>query len=194
MGKWVVKLFSEIETCQRCELYHNQKPLLDKVRNADIMFVGISAKSVHDKNEIPLDVQTRSGKIISLLEGRALEKGYSVYRTNLVKCVPLNPAGKIRYPNKEEIAACINNFIIEYESIKPQLVVVLGSQVQVAIEKYFNVKFQKAKDCEFVIQKVDKYTFVLCYHPSYIVRYKSKLESYLNNFIKMLNQYQEEMR
>lgn len=192
LNKWVIKLFEKIEKCQKCDLYHNQKPLLDKVRTADIMVVGISAKRVHDEKEVPLDAKTKSGQIVSMLEAKALKNGYSIYRTNLVKCVPLNSDGEIRYPNKEEIIACMDNFFVEYECVTPKLIILLGNQVKEAVERHFNVKLPKAKNCEFLFQKVDKYMFVTGYHPSYIMRSKRKTELYLNNFEKMLKQFEVE--
>ena len=36
----------DILICQRCDLYLNQKPLLDNLNNGDVMWVGLSSKKV----------------------------------------------------------------------------------------------------------------------------------------------------
>lgn len=185
-------MLQRIGKCQKCELHRNQSPLLDKVTCADIMFVGLSAKFVQSENEVPLDRNTKSGDIIAQLEKIAEDYGYTVYRTNLVKCVPLDANGKIRYPNTTEMATCLDNFFLEYEYIQSKIVVLLGGQVQKAFENYFNRKFEKSTNCKFVFQKVDKYVFVLGYHPSYILRNKSKMNLYLDNFESMLREYKGE--
>lgn len=185
-------MLQQIGQCQKCELYRNQSPLLDKVTRADIMFVGLSAKLVHTANEVPLDRNTKSGDIIAQLEKIAEKYGYTVYRTNLVKCVPLDVNGKIRYPYTTEMMTCLDNFFLEYKYIQPKIVVLLGGQVQKAFENYFNGKFEKSTNCRFVFQKMDKYVFVLGYHPSYILRNKSKTKLYLDNFENVLKEYKGE--
>jgi DNA polymerase len=72
-------------------------PLLDKKCKADVFWVGLSAKKVEDiENDIPLSNDTNSCKIINRIESRFDEEIF--YRTNLVKCVPLDWQGKLRYP------------------------------------------------------------------------------------------------
>ena len=94
-----------IEKCNKCSISCNQKPLLDKLRKADIMFVGISAKMKETEDEMPLSENTNSGKLIKMIEERLLEENSNIscYRSNMVKCVPLDKEGKIRYPNSLEI-------------------------------------------------------------------------------------------
>ena len=98
-----------IEKCNRCSISCNQKPLIDKLRKADIMFVGISAKMKETEDEIPLSENTNSGKLIKMIEERLLEENSNIscYRSNMVKCVPLNEKCKIRYPDSLEIEPCI---------------------------------------------------------------------------------------
>ena len=94
-----------IEKCNKCNISCNQKPLIDILRKSDIMFVGISAKMKETEDEIPLSENTNSGKLIKMIEERLLEENINIlcYRSNMVKCVPLDKEGKIRYPNSLEI-------------------------------------------------------------------------------------------
>ena len=51
---------NRITKCNRCSIVCNQKPLIDKLRKADIIFVGISAKIKETEDEIPLSENTNS--------------------------------------------------------------------------------------------------------------------------------------
>ena len=45
----------EIKKCRKCNLCNNQRPLLDKSKKCDVMWVGLSAKKVDDVDKtIPL--------------------------------------------------------------------------------------------------------------------------------------------
>lgn len=76
--------------CNKCQECLNQKILLDFQNNADIMIIGLSARIKKYEDEIPLDSRTRSGKIIDAFENIAQKHCMSVYRTNLVKCAPID--------------------------------------------------------------------------------------------------------
>jgi len=78
-------------------------PLLDEYKDeCDVMWVGLSAKKIKEKKySYPLASDTNSGKVI--LEIEKMLPNISFYKTNLVKCLPLNEKGKIRYPNNHEI-------------------------------------------------------------------------------------------
>jgi len=76
-----------ITKCNRCSISCNQKPLVENMREADIMFVGISAKMKETEDEIPLSENTNSGKLIKMIEERLLEENSNIscYRSNMVK-------------------------------------------------------------------------------------------------------------
>ena len=114
-------MFEEIKNCKKCSIQCNQAPLLDLKNTADIMFVGLSAKIVKEKEDIPLSSNTNSGRIIEKIED--FLKPTSIYRTNLVKCVPLDNKSKLRYPTKDEIDTCLSNLILEINTIKPKIVI-----------------------------------------------------------------------
>ena len=105
---------SKITKCNKCGISCNQKPLVENMKKSDIMFLGISAKIKEKEDEMPLSENTNSGKLIKMIEERLLEENNNLlcYRSNMVKCVPLNEDGKIRYPDNLEIENCIEN--LEY--------------------------------------------------------------------------------
>lgn len=150
-----------ITKCNRCNISCNQKPLVDKLRKADIMLVGISAKIKETEDEIPLSENTNSGKLIKMIEERLLEENNNIscYRSNMVKCVPIDKEGKIRYPDILEIENCIDNIVYELSVVKPKVVVLLGRLV----EKHLKKK---------IIEQ--GYNTITIYHPSYIYVYRKK--------------------
>ena len=168
---------SRITKCNRCNISCNQKPLVDILRKSDIMFLGISAKIKETEDEIPLSENTNSGKLIKMIEERLLEENSNIscYRSNMVKCVPLDKEGKIRYPDILEIENCIDNLVYELSIVKPKLVVLLGRLVE---------KHLKKKIIEL------GYNTITIHHPSYIYVYRKKeIEKYVEESSKNILKY-----
>lgn len=168
---------NKIIKCNRCSISYNQKPLIDILRKADIMFVGISAKIKETEDEIPLSENTNSGKLIKMIEERLLEENHNIscYRSNMVKCVPLNEKGKIRNPDILEIENCIDNLVYELSIVKPKVIVLLGRLV----EKHLKKK---------IIEQ--GYNTITIYHPSYIHVYRKKeIEKYVEESSKNILKY-----
>lgn len=157
----------EIKKCKKCPLYKNQLPLLDKQTKCDVMWVGLSAKQVKDiNNSFPLQNDTNSGKIIKNIEENL--SNLKFYKTNLVKCPPLDNKDKLRYPTTSEMNHCIENLLKEIDIIKPKIIVLLGNIVSKYIKKYL-------KDNQI------KLNIITIKHPSYIYVYKRK---YISNYIE----------
>ena len=146
---------NRITKCNKCDISCNQKSLVENIKKSDIMFLGISAKMKETEDEMPLSENTNSGKLIKMIEERLLEENNNLlcYRSNMVKCVPLNEEGKIRYPDNLEIENCIENLEYELNIVKPKVVVFLGRLVE---------KYLKKKIIEL------GYNVITIYHPSYI--------------------------
>ena len=166
-----------ITKCNRCSISCNQKPLVDNMRKSDIIFLGISAKMKETEDEIPLSENTNSGKLIKMIEERLLEENSNIscYRSNMVKCVPLDKEGKIRYPDSLEIENCINNLVYELSIVRPKIVVLLGRLVE---------KHLKKKIIEL------GYNTITIHHPSYIHVYrKNEIEKYVEESSKNILKY-----
>jgi len=179
-------MINDIKTCHKCNLCANQSPLLDNVKNANIMVVGLSAKIKHNSTEIPLDRRTRSGSLVSELEEIAQNYGYNFYRTNLIKCVPLDVNGKLRYPTEEEIDLCFKNLVIEMDYIKPQIVILFGGIVVDAFANQLRLCFSKSSIQTYRFQKMDGRYYIPMYHPSYVLRSKARKDIYINNFVRLI--------
>lgn len=176
--------------CKNCELYKNQKPLLDKTKECDIMWVGLSAKKVDNVDtNIPLSINTNSGYIINKYEENINKyiknKNLKFYKTNLVKCLPLDKKGKSRYPNNNEMKKCIDNLIYEIEILKPKIIFLLGNKVYNFVSKYIESKNTSFKRINF------KNIYYL-EHPSYIYIYKRKeLEKYTEKVLNIIKNTKE---
>ena len=106
------------------------------------------------------------GKIVSRLEAVSIKYGYSIYRTNLVKCPPMNDVNKLRNPTVEEIAACIGNLFQEIELLTPAIVLLLGKITVSAMECKLGTKFGDYSGCTFTTQTVGNQRYAAAYHPS----------------------------
>ena len=168
---------NRITKCNKCDISCNQKPLVENMKKSDIMFLGISAKMKKIEDEMPLSENTNSGKLIKMIEERLLEENNNLlcYRSNMVKCVPLNEEGKIRYPDNLEIENCIENLEYELNIVNPKVVVFLGRLVE---------KYLKKKIIEL------GYNVITIYHPSYIYVYRKKeIEKYVEESSKNILKY-----
>lgn len=157
--------------CKDCCLCNNQEPMFDKKKHADIMWVGLSAKIKENEDDKPLSANTKSGILISEIEERIPE--FTTYKTNIVKCPPIEN-GKLRYPTNEEISYCIGNLESEFMEVKPRVVFLLGNLVADAIGKHFSLNFRKHEGYDYSYTTYQDMFFVPIHHPSYIHVYKRK--------------------
>jgi len=159
------------------------------VKSADIFWVGLSAKKKVHEDEIPLSPKTNSGALILQVENMCA--GISTYRTNLVKCVPLDKDGKLRYPNKKEVSMCLPNLTIEIEELKPKIIFLLGKQVRDTVGNFYKLDFDEWENFKYSPHKENNIYYVPIHHPSYVFVYKRKniadyligLENIVSNLI-----------
>ena len=162
------------KTCKSCGLYLNQLPIFDKSKKSSVFWVGLSAvQFAEDEEKIPLSPFTRSGGLIAKIEEPFNDK-ISFYKTNLVKCVPLNK-DKIRYPVKLEMENCFPNFQSEIELLNPKLIFLLGKQVASFVSNKLGAEEVDLND-QFKFESFTRngIVFVPIHHPSYILVYKRK--------------------
>lgn len=178
--------------CNECQECLNQKILLDFQNNADIMIIGLSARIKKYEDEIPLDSRTRSGKIIDAFENIAQKHYMSVYRTNLVKCAPIDSEKRLRYPNDKEINACFEKLTDEINNIAPKLIILLGNIVRESFQTNFNINICKPKENSLQVVKWNNINIISIYHPSYIKRSKNRELRYYRLFDELLDDMDEE--
>lgn len=175
----------DINLCQKCSLHLNQGPLLDKEKECDVFWVGLSAK-LTTTNEIPLSPDTNTGAIIEQIENSL--PNVKFYKTNLVKCVPLDANKKLRYPTNKEINCCISNLQTEIDTLSPKVVILLGTQVINSVSKYLKTEISKPVDFHFSCYEINGIYYIPVHHPSYVWVYKRKmLNQYLSEIKKLIN-------
>ncbi len=179
----------ESSQCKSCGLYINQFPISDTKKKAEVFWVGLSAVQIDEdeKYKIPLSPSTKSGKLIQDIE-LSSEEGVSFFKTNLVKCLPLNEK-KIRYPELIEMNKCYPNLEAEIHKYKPQVIFLLGRLVAEFTLKKYGLKLGGfgANFC-YKEYKVGAITFVPVHHPSYILVYKRKsVQKYIDGINNVIS-------
>ena len=179
-------MLEQIRKCQKCGLCFNQKPLLDNEKKCQVFWVGLSAKKTISDFEIPLSPDTNTGMLIQKIENVLDE--VTTYKTNLVKCVPLNEAQKLRYPNKKEIDSCFVNLQKEIEELSPKIVFLLGEKVYSSVGKHLNIEFDKWDNFDYFYKEYDGAYYIPVHHPSYIYVYKRKrIDEYIKIIENIIN-------
>lgn len=176
-------MLEQIRKCQKCGLCLNQKPLLDTERNCQVFWVGLSAKKALSDLEIPLSPETNTGLLIHKIEAELAK--VTTYKTNLVKCVPLDEKQKLRYPNKKEIDSCFNNLQKEIDKLAPKIVFLLGEKVYSSVGRHLNMKFDKWDEFDYSYKEYNGIYYIPVHHPSYIHVYKRKK---MDIYIKSIKQ------
>ena len=171
------------ESCRACGLYLNQPPVHQNANVAQIFWVGLSAVRFDEGAvKLPLAPSTNSGALIQKIE-EPLKNNFSIYKTNLVKCLPLN-GSKIRYPSKQEMKRCYGNFKDEIAILKPSIIFLLGKQVSSFVLSQHGIKnFSFDKNYNYSGVYLQEILYVPIHHPSYVLIYKRKQ---LDNYIKGL--------
>lgn len=165
-------MLESIKECNKCGLCKYQPPLVDDANFCKVFWVGLSAKKRTCESERPLSPTTNSGKIICEVEERCT--GISTYKTNLVKCVPLDEQMKLRYPNKKEIDVCFPNLKWEIKDLRPRIVFLLGDKVAKAIGRHLGLAFEPWNGFNYKYTLYEETYYVPIHHPSYIHVYKRK--------------------
>lgn len=181
-----------IRHCNRCSLFKNQPPLMDDKCSADIMWVGLSAKKVSNVNDdIPLSRDTNSGRILHQIE-EALSS-LQFYKTNIVKCLPLDEKNKLRYPSIDEMRNCYDNFCCEVNTVNPKMIFLLGERVSKFVLGYNKLAVPDLDNkYDYSFHRYDNKYYIPVHHPSFISVYRrrevneyaGKIQSIINNLIK----------
>ena len=158
------------KSCRGCDIYKNatQTVFGEGPQEASVIFVG----------EQPGDYEDRSGHPFVGPAGRMFDKALAearlpreqVYVTNAVKHFKWTPRGKRRLhgkPNSREIFACRPWLEAELETIKPEILVLLGATAaQSLMGLQFRITKQRGEPME-----TDWAPWTLAtYHPSALLR------------------------
>lgn len=179
-----MKTLEKIRYCEKCKLCCNQRPLMDRCSECQVLWVGLSAKKAMHDDEIPLSIETNSGAVIHEVE--MLLEDVKCYKTNLVKCLPLDEKSKLRYPNQKEIDACFANLEEEIEELSPKIVFLLGEKVYSSVGRHLNLDFERLDGFNYNYVQHGNVCYVPIQHPSYIYVYKRKhMSEYIGGIKKI---------
>lgn len=148
-----------------------------------IYFVGLSAKP----DCAHLSSQTCTGNVIEEII-RGLPDVTSI-KTNLVKNVPLDQRGKLRYPDSVEMEQGWKDLQNEINQMSPNLLVTLGLQVSFFVRTQMGVQPEKpwlpADFSSKTYLSQSKPYLLSVHHPSFVFVYRRK---YVTNYVSSVIQ------
>jgi DNA polymerase len=153
---------ADLGDCTRCTLHTGRTNIVFGVGNAGspLMFVGEGPGADEDQQGLPF--VGRAGQLLSqIIKAMGFERD-AVYIANIVKC---RPPGN-RTPEPDEIAACQPFLRRQIETIKPQIIVALGSTATQALLG----TTQPISRLRGRFHQVDDVRVMPTFHPSYLLR------------------------
>ena len=156
--------------CQRCKLGATRKNLVFGVGypGARLVFVGEGPGADEDAQGEPFvgDAGKMLNRIIAAME----LKREGVYICNVVKCRP----PQNRPPESDEVAACSPFLLRQLQSVKPEVIVALGtSAAQALLQTKVPISKLRSKFHDF-----HGIPLMPTYHPSYLLRSGGKSDSF----------------
>ena len=128
----LTEIRDEIGDCTRCKLHQQgRKQIVFGVGNptADLMFVGEAPGADEDAQGVPF--VGRAGQLLTkMIEAMGFKRD-EVYIANVIKCRP----PENRNPDPDEVASCEPFLFNQIETIKPKVIVALGSFAAKALLK-----------------------------------------------------------
>ena len=117
------KIRKDLGNCQHCKLGKTKKNLVFGVGNpqARLVFVGEAPDAGEDLKGEPFAGE--SGQVLNrIISAMGLQRE-EIYLCNVVKCHPAND----HVPTSEEISACSPFLLRQLQSVKPEVIVALGT-------------------------------------------------------------------
>lgn len=160
----------DLGECQRCKLGATRKNLVFGVGNpkAKLVFVGEAPGADEDAQGEPFvgDAGKMLNRIITAMELKREE----VYICNVVKSRP----PQNRPPEPDEVAACMPFLLRQLASIKPEVIVALGSSAaQALLQTKVPISKLRGKFHDF-----HGIPLMPTYHPSYLLRTGGNSDSF----------------
>jgi len=155
------KIRKDLGDCQRCKLVKTRKNLVFGVGNpqARLVFVGEGPGGDEDLQGEPFVGE--AGRILNRIITAMGLKREDVYICNVVKCRP----PKNRNPEQDEIAACSPFLLRQIQSIKPEVIVALGTfAAQTLLDTHEPISKLRGKFRDF-----HGIPLMPTFHPSYLL-------------------------
>lgn len=166
MYKTLEELENSIKGCNKCKLCGGRNNIVFGVgnENANIMFIGEGPGADEDMQGIPF--VGKAGQLMNkAFEGVGINRD-EVYIANIVKCRP----PQNRNPEKDEVEACIQYLRTQVMTVKPKIIVLLGS---VALKNILGEDFSITKVRGNWIEKKGIW-YMPTFHPAALLRDENK--------------------
>ncbi len=160
----------DLGACQRCKLGATRKNLVFGTGNpqARLVFVGEGPGADEDAQGEPFVGD--AGKMLNRIIAAMGLKREDVYICNVVKCRP----PKNRPPESDEVSACFPFLLRQLLSIKPEVIVALGSSAtQALLQTKVPISKVRGKFHDF-----HGMPLMPTYHPSYLLRTGGNSDSF----------------
>lgn len=173
---------TEVETCRRCELGETRRSVVfgEGHPSAKLMLVGEAPGEKEDESGKPF-----AGPADRILDKILEENGISredIYITSVIKCRP----PKNRMPKKAEVTACAPFLEKQIESIKPKIIVCLGSlAAKTIIDPKLKITEMRGKWVEKNGMKMTP-----TYHPASVFHDQEKMGAIREDFRKVKEVYE----
>lgn len=178
----LVRLESELQTCQRCPLGATRQHLVfgRGSEQADIVFIGEGPGEQEDIQGRPF--VGRAGQLLDKIIAAAELPEDSYYICNIVKCRPPNN----RVPAPEEVEACMPYLRQQVAAIRPQIIVLLGASAGKAI---LDPKMMITKARGTWVKR-GEFLMMPTFHPSALLRDPSKKAPVWEDFQAIKKEYE----
>ena len=172
------KLKKQAYDCHLCQLSKSRTNVVfgEGNINADILFVGEAPSSNEDHTGKPF--VGRSGELLTkMIEKVLLIEREDVYITNIVKCKPKDNVE----PTPTQAHTCQPYLLKQIELTKPKIVVALGATAY----HYLTGDDSTIEQVRGTQQKLNGYTLIPTYHPSYLLRNPSAKKEVFEDLLKV---------
>lgn len=161
-GDSLERVRADIGDCTRCKLCRARQNIVfgDGNAKAELVFVGEGPGRDEDVQGLPF--VGRAGKLLNqMIEAMGLERR-DVYICNVVKCRP----PENRTPERDEVATCSPFLLRQLETIRPKVIVCLGSvAAQAMLGTNRSISHYRGEWLEFRGARL-----MATYHPAYLLR------------------------
>ena len=158
------ELKHEVSQCHLCALAKSRKNVIFGAGNlnANVMFIGDNPGVSED--ETGTVFTGKSGELLAkMIENVLLIQKEEVYVTTILKCkTPDN-----RVPTPEEVACCKPYLMQQIETIKPRIIVALGSTSYHHLTEEYHTPIDQIRGCVLDFGDVK---LIPTFHPSFLLR------------------------
>ena len=159
--KWK-KFESECRECTACPLHETRTHTVISrgSKHAPLMMIGEAPGKDEDQMGSPF--VGRSGQLLQHLLAAYGLKDRDYHICNIVKCRP----PENRRPEPAEIAACKKHLAVQFNFVRPKVILLLGST---AYEAFFGIK-PVMKDVRGYFVDKNGYKILTTFHPAFALR------------------------